>query len=267
MLKSLYLAFLVAATAILLACSDPTPVPTSTPAPTATPVPTNTPAPTATPVPTNTPKPAPATASTERPDESAEKPVSGGIAPLNMEDPVAVASELSESELACLAGSADTDRLLQLLVSPELASPEEQIQLIECLEDETLLRIFLTGIIGETGTLSEETSACIRAGTEGIDLRSVMLAGIGGDEQTAMVGSMSAFFVSLACLNEEEWETAGPALDMDASDQESMQCVLEELGGPEGLAATLETEGEAGFLALLGAATKCGLDSDAGTGG
>jgi len=184
-----------------------------------------------------------------------------------MEDPVAIASELSESELACLAGSADTDRLLQLFVSPELASPEEQIQLIECLEDETLLRIFLTGIIGETGTLSEETSACIRAGTEGIDLRSVMLAGIGGDEQTAMVGSMSAFFVSLACLNEEEWETAGPALDMDASDQESMQCVLEELGGPEGLAATLETEGEAGFLALLGAATKCGLDSDAGTGG
>ena len=261
MLKSLYLAFLVAAAVILLACSDPTPVPTSTP------VPTNTPAPTATPVPTNTPEPtaAPATASTERPDEPAEKPVSGGIAPLNMEDPAAIASELSE--LACLAGTADTDRLLQLFASPELASPEEQIQLIECLEDETLLRIFLTGIIGETGTLSEETSACIRAGTEGIDLRSVMLAGIGGDEQTAMVGSMSAFFVSLACLNEEEWETAGPALDMDASDQESMQCVLEELGGPEGLAATLETEGEAGFLALLGAATKCGLDSDAGPGG
>ena len=182
-----------------------------------------------------------------------------------MDDPVAIASELSESELACLAGTAETDRLLQLFASPELASPEEQTQLIECLEDETLLRIFLTGIISETGTLSEETSACIRAGSEGIDLRSVMLAGIGGDEQTAMVGSMSAFFVTLACLNEEEWETAGPALDMDASDRESLQCVIEELGGPEGMAATLETE--AGLMTLFDAATGCGLDAGTGPGG
>lgn len=264
MLKIWYFVVLVAAAAIL-ACSDPTPVPTATPAPTPTPAPTNTPEPTPTPVPTNTPAPTATPELTERASQPADRSVSGGIAPLTMDDPVALAEELSDSELACLAGTADTDRLLQLFASPELASPEEQTQLIECLEEETVLRIFLTGMIGETGALSEETSDCIRAGAEGIGLRSVMLAGIGGDEQTAMVGSMSAFFVTIACLNEEEWETAGPALDMDASDRESLQCVLEELGGPEGLATTLETE--AGLMTLFAASTNCGLQPGAGPGG
>lgn len=266
MLKIWYFVVLVAAAAIL-ACSDPTPVPTNTPEPTPTPVPTNTPEPTPTPVPTNTPALIATPEPTERASQPADRSVSGGIAPLTMDDPAALAEELSDSELACLAGNAETDQLLKLLASPELASPEQQTQLIECLEEETVLRIFLTGIIGETGTLSEETSACIRAGSEGIGLRSVMLAGIAGDEQTAMVGSMSAFFVTVACLNDEEWETAGPAMDMDASDRESLQCVLEELGGPEGLSATLETQGQAGFMALFGAAANCGLDPGAGQGG
>ena len=267
MLKIWYFVVLVAAAAIL-ACSDPTPVPTNTPEPTPTPVPTNTPEPTPTPVPTNTPTLIATPEPTERASPPADRSVSGGIAPLTMDDPAALAEELSDSELACLAGNSETDRLLKLLASPELASPEEQTQLIECLEEETVLRIFLTGMIGETGTLSEETSDCIRAGAEGIGLRSVMLAGIAGDEQTAMVGSMSAFFVTIACLNEEEWETAGPALDMDASDRESLQCVLEELGGPEGLATTLGNQGEAGFMALVSASVNCGLeDPGAGPGG
>ena len=157
MLKIWFFVVLVAAAAIL-ACSDPTPVPTNTPEPTPTPVPTNTPEPTPTPVPTNTPALIATPEPTERASPPADRSVSGGIAPLTMDDPAALAEELSDSELACLAGNAETDRLLKLFASPELASPEEQTQLIECLEEETVLRIFLTGIIGETGTLSEETS-------------------------------------------------------------------------------------------------------------
>ena len=38
------------------------------------------------------------------------------------------------------------------------------------------MRLFLTGLIGQAGTLSEETSECIRGGFSGFDLRSMMLA-------------------------------------------------------------------------------------------
>ena len=187
------------------------------------------------------------------------EPVAGGIAPLLMDDPTAIASELTESELTCLAGTAETGRLLQLFVSPDLASPEEQTQLIGCLEDETLLRMFLTGFIGGTGLLSEETSACIRIGMEGVDLRSVMLAGTAGGEEAAMIGGMSALFLTVGCLNEEEFEVAGPALGMSPEDRESQMCAMEKLGGPEGIAAVLGSGDEAALMILFGAAMECGV--------
>ena len=184
----------------------------------------------------------------------------GGIAPLRMEDPAAIAEELSESELTCLAGVAETERLLQLFAAPELATPEEQTGLIGCLEDETLLRIFLTGLIGDTGPLGEESSACIRVGMEGVDLRSVMMAGMGGNEEAAMIGSMSAMFLTMACLSDEEFTAAAPALGMSPDDRESLNCVMEQLGGPEGIAETLGKGDESSFMALFGAAMGCGLE-------
>ena len=266
MLRLAYIAILLAVAA-LLACSDPTPTPTPTPEPTPTPAPTNTPAPTPTPVPTNTPVPPPTATpeaeedqdDQEHEDEDEQSAAMGGIAPLNLDDPEAIAAELSDSELACLAGVADTDRLLQLFASPELATPDEQLGLIGCLEDETLVRIFLTGMIGDTGTLGEESSACIRSGMEGIDLAAVMTAGLGGDEQAAMIGGMSAMFLTLACLSEEEFEVVGPALGMNPEERESLNCVLVELGGPEGMAEVLGTGDESSFMALFGAAMGCGL--------
>ena len=43
------------------------------------------------------------------------------------------------------------------------------------------MRLFLTGLIGQAGTLSEETSVCIRRGFSGFDLRSMMLASATGE--------------------------------------------------------------------------------------
>ena len=183
-----------------------------------------------------------------------------------MNDPVSIAAELSESELACVAGVAEIGELLQLLASPELATPERQGQLINCLEDETLLQYFLAGLVGATGPLSVETSMCIRSGMEGVDLRSVMLAGQAGDEGAAMIGSMSALFLTVSCLTDEEMEAAGPTLSMTSEDREGFQCVMQELGGPEGLGEILSAEGEAGFVALFGAAIACGLELEGGPG-
>ena len=115
-----------------------------------------------------------------------------------------MAAELSPDELACLAGIDDLDNLLQFMAAPDLATPEQQQALINCLSDETVLRLLLTELmLAATGPLSVETSGCVRVGMEGIDLRSVMLVGIGGDEEAAMLGGMAAMFLTMSCLSEE----------------------------------------------------------------
>ena len=243
----------------VLACGggDATEAPADTPVP-PTVAPTETPEPTPTPIPEPTATPIPEPTATP-------EPAAGMIVPLRMDDPLAIATELSEGELACLAGVDDLDNLLQFFSTPESATSQQQQELINCLEDETVLRLFLTGLItNTTGPLSVDTSSCIRVGMEGIDLRSVMLAGVGGNEQAAMVGSMSAMFLSLSCLNEEEFEAAGPEIGMTQEDLESFDCVMQEMGGPAGMAAALEAEDESGIMALFGAAFACGLDMEPG---
>ena len=231
------------------ASPSPTPEPTATPKPTVTPAPTATavPEPTATPV-TAVPEPE----VTAEPTAAAQVPGTGAITPLRLNDPLTVASELSESELACLTGVADIGRLMAVFAAPELASPKERTKFVGCLEDESLLRVFLTDMIEGSGPLSVETSACIRTGMEGVDLRAVMASSPEGGEEAAMAGSMSAFILTLMCLNDEEWEGAAAMLGSAPEERENLQCVLEKMGGPEGFAETLGAGDESSFFALFG---------------
>ena len=172
-------------------------------------------------------------------------------------------SELSASAQSCLAENADPQRLMALFSNPEMAGPEEIEVLTQCLEDETLLRLFLTVLIGLTEPLSEETSMCVRDGFVGIDIRSILAGGMEGNEEAAMMGSMVSFLLTLACLNEGEWAAAAPALDMGPEDQQSFQCVMEELGGPGEVASLLEPDAGPP-IAFIGAAMKCGLQMEGG---
>lgn len=257
MSKFLYSVLLLAVVA-LLACAgpEPTPVPTSTPEPTATPTPapTNTPEPpTATPEPTPTSDPAAMAPQGPQGTES-----SGSLAPLSMDNPQAFLSELSSAEQSCVSGSVAPDRMQTLLTSPDLATPEEGAALLQCLEDETITRLFLTGLIGGIGPLSDDTSACIRTGFEGLDIRSTMLAAAGGaGEEVAMMGGMAAFFLTISCLSEEEWQTAAPSLGMNPDDRKGFECVMQELGGPEGMAAALQPADGGPPMAFFAAAQKC----------
>ena len=52
-------------------------------------------------------------------------------------------SELSDPELACLSGNIGLDRRMPALETPDLVTAEDGAALIECLEHETLLRLFL----------------------------------------------------------------------------------------------------------------------------
>ena len=284
MSKLLHFAVLVTVAA-LLACSnsETTPVPTNSAAPAAMPVPSPkseptatamstptpetmaTPDPTPTKAPTATPEPAPTPGPEVMPEPAG---ATGAIAPLRMDDPEAFLAGLPDAERSCVSENSDPQALMALLGAPELASPDEAEQLIQCLEDETLMRLFLTGLIGQAGTLSEETSECIRGGFSGFDLRSMMLtSATGGDEGAAMAGGMAAFFLTLSCLDEDEWAAAAPALDMAPGDRETLQCVLEALGGPEGVAAALQPAGGGPPAAFFEAAMGCGMPMGASPGG
>ena len=269
MSKLIYCMALVALVALLACGGDdetevpgdtpalqPTAAPTATTEPTATPAPTKTPAPT----PTNTPEPTPAPRPTEPPAPPAQG--SGAIRPLQLDNPLNVAGELSDAELACASGVADLDRLLQIFSAPELADPDEISQLINCMEDETVLRLFITQLVGLDEPLSEEASACVRAGIDGAVARDVIQSGMSGDAQSAMSGSMSAFFLVLTCFNDEEFAAAAPSLDVPVEDRESMLCLLGELGGPEKVMAAFSGQDEDAMMALLGAAVTCGLEME-----
>ena len=263
MSKFLYGVLLLAVVA-LLACAgpEPTPVPTSAPTPEPTPTPTleptatPTPEPTSTPVPTDTPEPAPTSEPAAMAPQGTES--SGTLAPLSMDDPQAFLAELSSVEQSCVSESVAPDRMQALLTSPDLATPEEGAALLQCLEDETVTRLFLTGLIGGIGPLSADTSACIRTGFEGLDIRATMLAATGGaGEEAAMMGGMAALFLTLSCLNEEEWQTAASSLGMNPDERKGLECVMQELGGPEGMAVALQPADGGPPMAFFAAAQKC----------
>ena len=182
----------------------------------------------------------------------------GVIVPLNMQDAQALASVLSPDELGCILQNADPQVLQKLMSAPDTATPEEAEGFISCLQDDTLILFFLVPFTTETGALSVETSACIRTGFGGLDLRAMMLASYAAPEdEAAMVTGMTGFLVTLSCLNQGEWDAASPALELGPYNPEGLQCVLEKVGGPEGLGAMAAAEGPP--IALFGAAVECNL--------
>ena len=238
----------VAPAAERTATPQATPIETTVPSAATTPLPANTPAPEATSEPTPAPR---------------EEPPNKVITPLMMDDPETLASELSESETACLAGTADAERLGRILHGTEESTPEELNAILGCLQDETLLRLLLSGFVQDPAPLSMETSACIRTGFEKIDLHGALLATVLGNEQDKMM--FASIFVTIACLNDEEWETAATVLGVDQGTRAVMMCLLEEMGGTAGLTAALEPGAEESFTALILAPTDCDLEMDGGT--
>ena len=183
------------------------------------------------------------------------------LVPLDLNDPEAFMSQLSSDEQSCISETGDPRQVLMLMNGPGPGSPQDAQELVRCLGGETLLRLFLTGLIGQTGPLSAETSTCVRRGFQDFDIAAVLLSssmGPGG-EGAAMMGSMAGFVLMLSCLNEEEWQIASPRLGLGPEDRESLQCVTSQLGGPEGVAAAMQPRDGEPPTAYIDAATACGL--------
>ena len=216
MLRLPHCAIIIIATA-LAACSNPTP----TPSPTATPT-------------------AIAVAN------------SGVIAPTNRDDPQTFLATLPAAEQACLAANSDPMRLLTLAGLPgaEIASPQAAADAIDCLGDDTLLRVFLSAMLVDVGPLSRDSSDCIRAGFADFDLRPLLLAGDvssgPGDnllERAAMFGSLRPFLLALSCLNRPEWVAGLQYFSMPKDNWAILKCVRNVIGGTDALADALQPRG------------------------
>ena len=152
-------------------------------------------------------------------------------------------SQLSSPELSCISEIGDPQQLLMLINSPEPTSPQERNTLAGCLQNETLLKIFLKRFTYQAGPLSSNTSACIGAGFQNLDPRAMMLTNPEGpDEEAGVVQVMAGLIIVLACLDEPEWQSASQALDLPPDGREALQCAMNLMGGPEGILASMESK-------------------------
>ena len=228
----------------VMACTTATPAPTpvATPAPrgiaTTPALPPNTPEPEATPTPspeptttvvptaasratpTSTPAPMPTVTSGPTPTPAPPR----ALAPLPLHDPQALLSSVSDAELDCIG---EPDRLVGALAGLGTPSPDVLAEIFGCMEDETLTRLFLASFVPVTEPLSPQSSRCVRAAFDVIEPRMVMTAGLEGDPGAAMAGSMAALTVTIACLNDEEWEAVAPEMGMRPEGRAGMQCLME----------------------------------------
>ena len=210
----------------------------------------------ATPVPTPQPSPmlvtAPIVAPTQAPTQEAGGAGTDGgapmsaepLAPLAAENADALLADVSDSESMCLSDNIPSDRLAVLATTPELATEAEREAFIGCLEHDTRLRLLLIPVLNATGPLSVESSACMRRSYADTDLAALMSsvaadAGTGPEAEAAMAQGMVTFFVSLSCLNEEEFQTASVAMGLAPGERENFLCVLDQVGGQDALAALL----------------------------
>ena len=77
-----------------------------------------------------------------------------------------------------------------------------------------------------------------------------------------MAGSVAAFSVTIACLNDQEWEATAAQVGMGPDEREGMVCLIEALGGPGEMATAMRAAQEGDFDDLARAVTECGLEME-----
>ena len=85
-----------------------------------------------------------------------------------------------------------------------------------------------------------------------------------GNPGMAMASSMAALSVTMACLSDEEWDQAAPAVGISEEERAGAQCLMAGLGGPRQMAEAMQAAGEGDFTKLAEAGAVCGLNSGTG---
>ncbi|MYC34158.1 MAG: hypothetical protein F4X64_13415 [Chloroflexi bacterium] len=191
------------------------------------------------------------------------------LRPVKLDDPQLFLAELSLGERSCLGDKGMGPRELGMLSDPPPGgSPEVTVGIVNCLQDDTVLRLFLTQLVGQVGPFEMETAARIRQGFVPLDLRVLLAPSVAGQAPAnSLALSMAALGVSVACLNDAEWENYAPRLGMTPGDRAGFVCLLEALGGPAELVAAMQSaslgETPAKFIR---ASQVCGLEDSGPTG-
>ena len=191
------------------------------------------------------------------------------LAPVDFTSLQAFMAGLSDAEQACLSENVNPDLLMSLVMGTDPVTADEGAAMVGCLESETMLRLFLTPILAMTGPLIPESAGCIRDSFTDVDLAVLMIAQIGEsasdeDMEALDVAAMLSIFVALTCLSEDEFRAVGPIFEMTPEDREGLQCMLDELGGPERIASLMgpnpDTPVELFLFELFGASLECEVE-------
>ena len=186
------------------------------------------------------------------------------LSPVELDNPQQFFAELSAGERSCLGDKGISPRELGMLSDPPPGgSPETTAAIVNCLQDDTVLRLFLTQLVGQVEPFSQDTSVCIREGFVPLDLRALLAPAVAGNTPAnSLALGMVALNVTVVCMTDDEWESYASRLGMQPEDRESAACLFEELGGPAQMveamqAASLgETPEE-----FIRAGQICGLES------
>ena len=186
------------------------------------------------------------------------------LSPVELDNPQQFFAELFAGERSCLGDKGISPRELGMLSDPpQGGSPETTAAIVNCLQDDTVLRLFLTQLVGQVEPFDPATAACIQEGFVSLDLRALLAPAVAGQAPAnSLALSMAALSVSVACLSDAEWETYAPRLGMAPGDRAGFVCLLEELGGPAELVAAMQAAslGETP-TEFVRASRFCGLES------
>ena len=162
---------------------------------------------------------------------------------VELDDPQQFFAELSPRERSCLEDKGMGPRELEMLSDPPPGGyPQVAAAIVNCLRDDTVLRMFLTQLVGQVEPFGLETAACIREGFVPLDLRTLLAPSVVGQAPAnSLALSMAALAVSVACFSDAEWETYAPRLGMASGDRAGFACLLEALGGPAELVAAMQS--------------------------
>ena len=191
------------------------------------------------------------------------------LRPVELDDPQQFFAELSPEERSCLSDKGMGPRELVMLSDPPPGgSPDVTSAVMNCLQDDTVLRLFLTQLVGQVESFELETAECIQEGFVLLDLRELLAPSIAGQTSAnSLALNMAALAVSVDCFSDAEWENYAPRLGMVSGDRAGFVCLLEALGGPAELVAAMQSASLGEIPAeFIRAGQVCGLEDSRPTG-
>ena len=175
------------------------------------------------------------------------------IVTLNMLDSAALNAGIPQEEQAC----AERHGGPQMLMKGRAGREAEVEQVIRCLSDETLLRMFVSTMAFQEGSLDRETSNCIRTALDRVEIRRIIDSqnpnGPGARQaaDTAVMGMIA----TVSCMTEEEWNRSPMKKKVQESTKSTMACAMDAMGGADGLSETISKIGQEGAAAEMAQAT------------